>query len=187
MKTFLACAQRNSQKHLTILLDYNNTHPAMTPSEHNPQPELGAFERYARIIKLSDLELPPLRIYDHYHLAGEASKEFANLSIRENNAYALVIKDNNILGYLAWKELTVSQHDPTSQVKDFLFSFSQEQLLSPNTSIFDAFRLFQQHPSEVCFVTKDGQPNAILTTWLLYSGGMRYAFTPCSPVSRVPS
>ena len=143
----------------------------MTPAEHNPQPELGAFERYARIIKLSDLDLPPLPIYDHYHLAGEASKEFADLSIRDNNAYALVIKDNNILGYLAWKELTVSQHDPTSQVKDFLFSFSQEQLLSPNTSIFDAYRLFQQHPSEVCFVTKDGQPNAILNTWLLYSSG----------------
>ena len=150
-----------------------NTHPKLTPADRDTQPKLGTFEDYARIIKLSDLDLPPLPIYDHYHLAGEANRELTDLSFTENDACALVRKDNNILGYISQEEVTTSWDDPVSQVEEFMFSFTQEQFLNQETSMFDAFIFFEQHPKLVYFVTKNDQPNMLNSWRLLNSGTMR--------------
>jgi len=146
----------------------------MTPSEHNPQPELGAFERYARIIKLSDLYLPPLSIYEHDLLALYVHNEINGVLVADHYSCALVGKGSNVQGYVFSEEMFVDKDDTISQISEFMNKFHEKQILDPDTSIFDAYEFFEQHPSEVCFVTKDGEPNSLLDAWLLHnSTGMQ--------------
>ncbi len=146
----------------------------MTPAEHNPQPELGAFERYARFIKLSDLDLPQVSIYEHDCLADFVSEALAGDFIDDHYCCALVRKGNNILGYVNWEDLYDDSDDETLQVSKRMNKFHEKQILDPDTSIFDAYTFFEVHPSEVCFVTKDGQPNALLDACMLHnSTGMK--------------
>ena len=102
----------------------------MTPAEHNPQPELGAFERYARIIKLSDLDLPPLPIYEHCDLADKVYEALADNIFEEDNSCVLVRKDENILGYIPFQELLDSEVDPTLQVSALMTKYTKEQPMS---------------------------------------------------------
>ena len=146
----------------------------MTPSEHNPQSELGAFERYARIITLSDLDLPSPSIYEHDCLVNFVSECLVGDFIDDHYCCALVGKGNNILGYVNWDDLYDDSDDETLQVSECMNKFHEKQILDPDTSIFDAYTFFEQHPSEVCFVTKDGQPNALLDACMLHnSTGMK--------------
>ena len=146
----------------------------MTPSEHNPQSELGAFKRYARIITLSDLDLPSPSIYEHDCLANFVSECLAGDVIDDHYCCALVGKGHNILGYVNWEDLFDDSDDETLQVSECMNKFHEKQILGPHTSIFDTYTFFEQHPSEVCFVTKDGQPNALLDACLLHnSTGMK--------------
>ena len=146
----------------------------MTPAELNPQPELGAFERYARIITLSDLDLPSPSIYEHDCLANFVSECLAGDVIDDHYCCALVGKGHNILGYVNWEDLFDDSDDETLQVSECMNKFHEKQILDPDTSIFDAYTFFEQHPSEVCFVTKDGQPNALLDACMLHnSTGMK--------------
>ena len=146
----------------------------MTPSEHNPQSELGAFERYARIITLSDLDLPSPSIYEHDSLVNFVSEALVGDFIDDHYCCALVGKGNNILGYVNWDDLYDDSDDETLQVSECMNKFHEKQILDPDTSIFDAYTFFEQHPSKVCFVTKDGQPNALLDACMLHnSTGMK--------------
>lgn len=128
-----------------------DTHPALTPAEHDTQPQLGTFGDYARIIKLSDLDLPPLPIYEHCDLADEVFEDLGMNIFEEDDSYVLIRKDQQILGYVPFQELLDSEANPTQQVSELMTKYTKEQFWNQETSIFDAFIFFKTTPKTGLF------------------------------------
>ena len=149
----------------------------MPTEESKPAEWIGTFERFMRMVPISEANLWTPSSFEK----DELSKIIPDWDAIEDARWdlghtAIVTKNNTPIGYVdlhtLWGDSPVagSPEDIPLDILSEILTFKDEQFLEPTTSIYEAEQLLVQNPEAEYFVLRKGKPLALFDWERHFSG-----------------